>query len=150
MIVRSSGSMVTISLDEPELDLLGQIPTLLASVGGEDDPANAVMRRSAHRDDAGASSEFAELVEDEMATTRAADRAVVDAVASGMHELSRDDAIRVLRSVNEARLVLAARTGVLDGGPGWEARASSDPVIAALSWLGYFESELLRALPTVH
>jgi hypothetical protein len=60
--------------------------------------------------------------------------------------LTRAEGLSLLRALNEARLVLAARSGVIDDGPGWEERIPVDPEVAVLAWLGYLESELLRAL----
>jgi hypothetical protein len=51
-----------------------------------------------------------------------------------------------LRSVNEARLVLAARAGVFEEGAAWEDRISQDPALAAVAWLGYLQGELIEQL----
>ena len=51
-----------------------------------------------------------------------------------------------LRSINEARLVLAAREGAFDDGPAWEDHIEVNSALAAVAWLGYVQSELLGAL----
>lgn len=149
--MRSDG--VDVRLDERDRGLLGEIPMLLDSASSADDDARSALDRPAFRDDAGASAEFASMVSDEVARQRSADRAVLARVSSGATHLSRDDAVRLMRVVNEARIVLAVRRGILTDDPedavGWERRIEGDPALAALAWLSYVESELLRALPTV-
>jgi Domain of unknown function (DUF2017) len=147
MRIRRVRSGVSIELDDEERTLLGQLPQLLESVRDASDPAHAVLHRDAYPDDSLASQEFADLVADDVVSTRAADRGILAEVAGGRAEVSRAEALALLRSVNEARLVVAARSGVLDRGAGWEIDARSDPMIAGLVWLGHVESELLRVLP---
>jgi hypothetical protein len=57
-----------------------------------------------------------------------------------------DEAHAFLRSLNAARLVLAARAGAFEQGAAWEERIDQDPTLAAVAWLGYVQGELIRAM----
>jgi hypothetical protein len=138
--------MIEVRIPERERSLVAQLPMLLEGVGDQGDPAFAVLNRPAYQQDDAASSEFSRLVEDDVAAARAADRAILVGVGRGPMTLTRAEGLSLLRALNEARLVLAARSGVIDDGPGWEERIPVDPEVAVLAWLGYLESELLRAL----
>lgn len=145
-MVHVTGDMIEVHLPEHERSVVAQLPVLLESVGDQGDPAHAVLNRAAYQEDAAASSEFSRLIEDDIAAARAADRAILVGVGRGPMTLTRDEGLGLLRALNEARLVLAARSGILDDGPGWEERIRVDPDVAVLAWLGYLEGELLRAL----
>lgn len=146
MMVRAVGRMIEVAIPVRERSLVAQLPLLLEGVGEPDDPAYAALHRPAYQNDDAASSEFSRLVEDDIAAARAEDRAILVGVGRGPMTLTRDEGLSLLRALNESRLVLAARSGVIDDGPGWEARIPVDPEVAVLAWLGQLESELLRAL----
>jgi hypothetical protein len=143
---RPVGETIEVSIPERERFLISGLPGLLEGVEEGGDPAFAVLNRSAYREDEAASSEFSRLVEDDTAALRTADRAILADAGRGPMTLTRDEGLGLLRALNEARLVVAARSGVIDDGPGWEDRIPVDPDVAALAWLGYLESELLQAL----
>ena len=146
MMFRPVGDRIEVSIPERERFLIAGLPSLLEGVVEVGDPAFAILNRAAYREDEGASSEFSRLVEDDTAAVRTADRAILADVGRGPMTLTRDEGLGLLRALNEARLVVAARSGVIDGGPGWEDRIPVDPDVAVLAWLGYLESELLQAL----
>lgn len=141
------GDVIEVRLSEDDRSLLGQIPGLLGVVGAEpDDPAYDVLHRSAYPHDAEAAEAFDGLVAGERAAGRRLDRSVVSAVADGQESLSRIEALSLLRSINEARLALAARRGAFDEGERWERRARTDPGLAAVMWLAQLQSQLIRAV----
>ena len=140
-----AGVAVLLSADDREI--LGQIPWLLASVvPDETDEAYEVLHRSAYGQDEAASREFASLTSRDAEIVRAQDRSIVTELAEGKETLTRDEALSVLRSINEARLVLAARAGAFDESAPWENRIAEDPALAAVGWLAYIQSELLEAV----
>lgn len=131
--------------------LLRQIPLLLEDVAGSSgDPGFDVLHRPVYRDDAQESRELAGLMASDNEATRASDRSVVERFGEGASTMTLDEARGFLRSVNEARLVIAARAGVFDSGPGWEEHVASDPTLAAVAWLGYLQGELIRVLMAEH
>lgn len=143
----ASGGSILVRLAADDRHLLGQIPGLLDGVdAGGSDPAYEVLHRRAFREDEARSAAFEDLVAGERAAGRRLDRAVVTAVAQGASSLTRNEALSLLRSINEARLALAARAGVFDDGEGWERRAGTEPTVAAVVWMAHLQSQLLGAL----
>lgn len=141
------GDVIDVHLSDADRGLLARIPEILVVVDTDpDDPGHAVLHRAAYRDDAAAAERFDAIIDGERAAGRAIDRAVVDAVATGADSITRMEALSLLRSVNEARLALAARSGAFDDGPGWERRVATDPRVAAVVWLARIQSELLAAV----
>ncbi len=144
---RAEGDTIIVTMRARERVLIGQIPVLLAGVTGDGgDPGFEVLHRAVYRDDPRAAVEVANLSASEDEIRRTADRDVVERVASGATGMTRDEAHGFLRAVNEARLVLAARAGAFDLGPGWEEEIAADPSLAAVAWLGMVQSELIRTL----
>jgi Domain of unknown function (DUF2017) len=144
---RADDDIVTAVFTDEERKLLRQIPRLLDDVTSPSgDPGYDVLHRAVYRDDRQASRELAGLVASDNDATRASDRGVVERLGTGTTTMTREEARGFLRSVNEARLVIAARAGVFDRGPGWEESVASDPTLAAVAWLGYVQGELIGAL----
>jgi hypothetical protein len=144
---RRNDGVVRVELAQRDRDLLGQIPELLGTVQSDQgDPAFGVLHRAAYPDDTEASREFGALTASDTKSLRRSDRRIASAVGAGRTELSRDEATALLRSINEARLVLAARSGVMDAGEGWESGINDDPTLAAIAWLGHVQGELIAAL----
>ena len=139
-----SGDLIAIDLAPHERAFMGTLPSMLDDVGTTD-PGHAVLHRDAY-DDAERSAEFADLVASDRARVRAEDRTVATRVGEGATSLSEQEARSLLRCINEARLVLSARAGLFDEGPGWEERMDRDPTAAAVGWLGYVQSLLIEAL----
>ena len=144
-MIRRSADAVLVELAPHERAFLGQLPSMLDDVTSGDDPGHAVLHRDAY-DDAERSAEFDGLVASDRTRIRAEDRTIATRVADGDTALTPDEARSLLRCINEARLVMAARSGVFDEGPGWEDRMDTDPVAAAVGWLGYVQSQLIQAL----
>ncbi len=136
--------VVTVMLSVEERSILAQVPRLLDDVSDPADPGYEVLHRPMYPDDVVRAEELAGLIEDESRIERGRDRKVVTAIASGETLMSVEDARRFLRSVNEARIVLAARAGAFDSVESWEKDISSDPALAAVAWLGYMQSELIQ------
>jgi hypothetical protein len=130
-----------------EAGFLRQIPSLLASVVDEHgDPGYAVLHRPLCLDDDAVDTELWSLASEDMDAQRAADRGVLERCTTARYAMTLDEAHGLLRSLNDARLVLAARAGAFEDGPGWERRIDDDPALAAVAWLGYVQEELLAAL----
>ena len=141
------GETVLMEVTDQEAMVLGQIPALLDSVGVEgDDRAYAVLHRPLYPDDPDADIELQAVVTLELDSQRASDRPVLERSARTRSTMTRDEAHGLLRSLNEARLVLAARAGAFDEGPSWEDRIDQDPALAAVAWLGYVQGELIGVL----
>ncbi len=130
-----------------EIGLLRQIPWILDEVArGEGDPGYGVLHRPVYPDDPAASHELSGLVAAETDQRRGCDRSVVRRIGDGETTMTWEEAHGLLRAVNEARLVLAARAGAFDDGAVWEESISRDPTLAAVAWLGYLQGELMQAL----
>lgn len=146
MFRRKRDGSVRVRLSSRDRDLIGQLPSLVAEAQSPSDPGFEVLHRDAHRDDPDESAAFAALVADDAERRRSADAAVARRVAEGADLLDRADAQSLLRVINNARLVLAARSGAFERGPDWERDIRRDPSLAAVAWLGYVESDLVEAL----
>ena len=139
--------VVYVELSTEATTLLSQLPALLSTVGvGASDPGYEVLHRPVYADDSIADAELSDLAAKEVDRQRVADRQVVHDVGAGATSMTEREAHGFLRSVNEARLVLAARAGVFEEGAAWEDRISQDPALAAVAWLGYLQGELIEQL----
>ncbi|MEZ5175329.1 MAG: DUF2017 family protein [Acidimicrobiia bacterium] len=144
---RRVGEKIRAELSAEDRALLTEIPELLNDIGAkENDPAAAVLDRPAYRGDRDASAEFRELMESQIKRERFEDRSRFASLLAVPEPMTDDEARGVLRVLNEARLALAARSGAMDGGPGWELRISADKRLAVVAWLGFVESQLLAAM----
>jgi hypothetical protein len=132
-----------------EARFLAQIPALLDSVSVEhEDPGYTVLHRPIYLDDELIDAELQAFASQEMETQRAIDRSVLKRTTKECDVMTVEEAGGLLRALNEARLVLAARAGAFDEGPSWEDRIEEDPSLAAVAWLGYIQGELVAALTT--
>jgi len=138
---------IVIEVTDQEAGFLSQIPSLLDSVGHEHgDPGYSVLHRPLCISDANVDEELRALVSQELESQRHTDRSVLERCLRERSVMTRDEAHGFLRSLNEARLVLAARAGAFEEGPAWENRIDEDPSLAVVAWLGYVQSELLSVL----
>jgi hypothetical protein len=136
-----------VEVADQEAAFLGQIPSLLDSVGTEPrDPGYSVLHRPLCLDDGSVDDELWSLVSEDLETQRLADRSVLERFLVERSGMTLDEAHGLLRSLNDARLVLAARAGAFEDGSAWEDRIDESPALAAVAWLGYVQMELLQAL----
>ncbi len=139
--------VVTMVFTDDERMLLRQIPRLLHDIDtAVGDPGYEVLHRAVYRDDPDASRELENLVASDRWEMRSADRQIVERVGQGVATMTRQEARGFLRSLNEARLVVAARAGAFESGPGWEEMVPADRSLAAVAWLGYVQADLIQAL----
>jgi hypothetical protein len=133
------------SFSPEERRLLQGVVPLLESVGeGEDDPAAQRLSVPVYLDDPSANDEWWRLMGSELADARTSDRGVFEAmVANESSTLTEEEALAVLRVINETRLVLGARLGI-------DVEEDHDRVPvesrAALDYLGWIQEELTDAL----
>lgn len=137
-----SGETLVSHLRLTDRIVLKRLPALLEGVGGGDDPAAARLDPDAYEDEA-AAQEFRRLVADELDAARREDRQTFERTL-GAKSLTLDEAEAWVRVVGDARLVLAARSGITS--ENWEDDTRSDPQLALLGYLSYVQSSLIRAL----
>ena len=83
----------------------------------------------------------------ELDRARADDRDLfTNTVLAGRHTIAVSDGEAWLRVIGDARLVLAARKGVVAGDDEWEHLIGSDPDLTFVAWLGYLQTVLIGAL----
>jgi hypothetical protein len=143
------GDVIVMEATGQEVAFLGQIPSLLDTVGTVDgDQGYAVLHRRLCLDDDDVDREMQALVSPEIDAQRRHDRESFMRCLRNRSAISFDDAHGFLRSLNAARLVLAARAGAFNEGVVWEDRIDQDPNLAAVAWLGYVQGELIKAVNT--
>ena len=154
----SAGITVTFSHDEAELlaDAAGQLQTLLG--GFEDRAGNAALERllpDGYRDSAEDADEFrrftqTELVDEKVAGAQAIIDALMQRTVGGKVELTLSPATAFawLRSLNDIRLALAARIGIVDerSVPRIFTDGQVDNAYAIYLWLGQVQYSLVRAV----
>lgn len=134
------GDFIMIRLSEPERLAIAGLPEVIEAADG----ADGRFEYQAHPADPEAERRYHELVGDDLAAARAADREAF-AAALGAESLENEQAEAFMRVVGEARIVLAARLGIEEDG--WEETASiEDPEVAMLHYLGYLQESLVEAL----
>jgi len=134
-----------------DLVALSLMQEVLASVGeGPDDPAVGRLSVAAYPDDGDAQSEYERLMSPELDQQRQGDRdavaSVLKAAESGTVDLTPPEAEALLMVVNEARLALGARLGIVEDGWESDGRTASDPVALLLRYLTGYQDDLIRAL----
>lgn len=136
----------SLQLDPAESAFLADMLRMLETVGEiEGDPGQKRLNVPAYLGDAEAAAEWRRLVGDQIEDGRARDREVLRSVveAEGTVDLDPDRAEAILRTVNEARLVLAARLGI-------EVESDYEQLDAggtvALHYLGLFIEDLTDEL----
>lgn len=139
------GRAIEVRLSVEDKALLVQIPDLLSAVT-TDDPAYEVLNRRGYRTDGAAELEYRSLIGSQLEHDRNEDLLALVRLTDPSASVDDDDAKAALRAINGARLALAARADIMDGPQGWEARISDNPVLAAIAWLGYLQSELIEVL----
>jgi len=134
------GEFILITLSDPERAAIAGLAEVIEAAGG----ADGRFEYQAHSEDPAADRRYHELVGDDLATLRAADRGTF-LEALGAESLEIEQAEAFMRVVGEARIVLAGRLGIEEDG--WEETASiEDPEVAMLHYLGYLQESLVEAL----
>lgn len=133
-------------LDPAESAFLSDMVRMLEGVGQvEGDPGEKRLNVPAYLGDAEAAEDWRRLMGDQLESGRARDREVLLSVVEGEGSVSVDPARAeaILRAVNEARLVLAARLGI-------EVESDYEQLdaggIVALHYLGLFIEDLTDEL----
>lgn len=143
-------------LVEQEIALLGEVGSpesqdaRLAEVGigGSStpprDPALARLLPDAYRDDPEAASEYRRLTETSMVERKIVSaRGLVESLGEGDVRLDRDGAQLWLRAINDLRLIIASRLGIVED----DDVGTGDEVMQDVYfWLGYVQGSLLDAM----
>lgn len=107
---------VQIKMPDWLVDFLSDLPALLATVGqGQDDPAQSRLQVPVYLDDPDANQDWWRWMGSELNESKAADRsAFAEVIASAGTDVvaSIPEAHAMLRVLTEARLVIAARSGL--------------------------------------
>jgi hypothetical protein len=141
---------VAVHLPAGEVAVLSRLTALLGAAGVEaSDPARARLEPVVYEDDPAASHEFNRLAGAELGEARAGDRERFDATlqdaANGI-VLSAADAAAWLRVLGQARIVLAARSGLFT--TGLPEETPTDPETALVMLLGYLQEGLVEEMMT--
>jgi hypothetical protein len=142
---------VKVHFQPQEVAFLGDILGVLGRLGHPDeDPGAARLDPPAYLEDPEADAEWRRFAGSELSSARRADRSafemVIEAVESSEGNevvISTAEAEAVMRVVNEARLVLAARWGIDSPEAYDDIRPEASD---ALSFLGWIVSELAMVL----
>lgn len=124
---------------------------VLASVGEDaDDPAVERLSVPAYPDDEAAQVEYRRLTEPDLNRQRRMDRdsvaSVIKAAKDGPVRLNVPEAEALLMVLNEARLALGARLGIVTEGWGPDEQTASDPALLLLQYLTGYQDDLIGAL----
>jgi len=142
----TEGGRISLHLDPAESSFLSDMVRMLENVGQvEGDPGEKRLNVPAYLGDAEAAEEWRRLMGDQIEDGRAEDREVLRSAVEGEGnvELEPAGAEAILRVVNEARLVLAARLGI-EVASDYEHLDAGGTV--ALHFLGLFIEDLTDEL----
>jgi hypothetical protein len=143
----SKRGSIRVHLDAQERAILEQLPVYLGDVGDAAvDPAGARLNPAVYLDDPAAQAEYEQLMEDELVTVRDHDRGLFLETLDGSDRLDLEEAAVWMRVIGDARLAIAARSGVVHGGDDWEDRARREPDLALVAWLGFLQGALVDAV----
>ena len=108
------------------------------------DPALARLLPDAYRDDPEAASEYRRLTETSMVARKvAAAQGLVDTLGDGDVRLDSDAVGVWLRAINDLRLIIASRLGIVED----DDAGTGDEVMQDIYyWLGYVQGSLLDEL----
>lgn len=137
---------ISLQLDPAESAFLSDMVRMLESVGQvEGDPGEKRLNVPAYLGDAEAAEEWRRLMGDRIEDGRAEDRRALRTVvdSEGTVAIDPERAEAILRAVNEARLVLAARLGIEVESDYEQLDASG---IVALHYLSMFIEDLTDEL----
>lgn len=136
-----SGQRIRVRLTDEEREVLATLLGLVADAGD----ATRRLDYRAHPDDPAAEDRYRELVGDSLDSLRHADRRRFGDTV-GDASIDAETAESWIRVVGEARLILAERLGIDDDA--WEEHhdPTASPDAALISYLGYLQDALVRAL----
>jgi hypothetical protein len=142
---------VLLQISDQEVETLRIVPELLATVGDvPGDPAAARLDVDAYADEPEEAEEFRRLMTSEMEAGRNADRSafleVLDGIGAEGVVMSSAEAEAWLTVLGEARLILAARLGIVDEGWGERDEDASNPSMILLHYLSWLQGELAELL----
>ena len=162
---------VSIKLDEAEAAILRSLASQILGlvepgatggdrleralgIGSAEAPSDPVLARlfpSAYPDDDRAAAEFRRYTEATLRDGKRADaQTVLDTVAAGPVELTREQAQAWMRALNDIRLALGTRLDVTESVHEEIAAMSGDdpryPAYLTYDWLTYLQDTLVRAL----
>jgi Domain of unknown function (DUF2017) len=152
--IKATPDGLSLRFSEAEADLLSsvaqQIAELLAGYEDRDgDPALERLLPDGYRDNAEDAEEFRRFTQTELVDEKVAGAlSIVDALKPRTEKgaahvlLSQGEAVAWLRSLNDIRLALGARLGIVDD----ESRPPLDNSYAIYVWLGHVQFLLLRAV----
>ena len=148
LLATADGPRLSVAVEVEEV--LRSVPGWLSSVGrrGKDPVADRLAPR-VYADDDDAAREFDRLMTPELDAGRKTDREryehVIDRAVDGGTILDEEDAFAVLRVLDEARLVIAARLGI--DSDEWEPSSTLDasPELHLYHLLGWIQDALIGA-----
>lgn len=145
-ITATEDGRIAISFHDAEIAFLSEMVEMLEGVGDiDDDPGEARLNVPAYLGDMEAADEFRRLMSAQVEEGRDKDRKILLDVLGGYSPafVDQDQALGILRVVNEARLVLAARLGI-DVESDYEALDVDGAI--ALHYLGLLVEDLTDEL----
>ena len=142
----AAGSRIEVNLAGSEIAVLDRLGNLLSTAGvNQDDPARVRLNPRIYPEDDEASREFDRLAAKERVEGRSADRELFSeglrAAREGTTTIDKSQASAWARVLSEARVVLAARSGVFE--EGWPEDPMEDPEVALSIFLGGLLEELV-------
>jgi hypothetical protein len=135
------GDRVEVRLEDDARTMLASLPDLIAASGD----AGGRLDYRAHPTDPDAERHYRELLGDSLEEGRERDRATVT-MSAAARSIELEEAESWMRVIGEARLVLAARLGIVSDG--WEETADPEgnPEMALLTYLGFLQDRLVQVL----
>lgn len=138
---------IEVRMPKPLAKFLQGLPELLQSVGEQPgDPAATRLNPPAYTDDVAAQGDYEEFAGPQLAAMRDNDRQQFARSMSDYRKgqvISLEDAEAWLKVIGDARLALAARSGIHDAG--WE-QDNTQPMGPIISTLGFVQASLVQAL----
>lgn len=133
------GEGIRVELGSGEAALISQVPEVVKSLGGGDDPAMERLRPPVAPGDPKIDDNWWQMVGDDLSQSREVDAGFVAKVVPGdeavVLDLKPEEAEALLRTVNHARLVIAARMGIAYSDDAEAAQSRDDPVLDFLGWM---------------
>jgi hypothetical protein len=151
MRVTRRRGVTKLSLDEVEVLVLGQLLDELdelVETMERDDEVTSRLFPAGHRDDDGVSQQFRDLTEESLREVRRVRYGVIRAAlppGGGSVEISADDQVPWLTTINDLRLALGTKLGVSDEEPDIDPTSPEAQPWALYYWLTGLQDSLVRA-----